>query len=332
MKLAAIVAGAFACYGASPEDCVICHRKETSTFRSARMTRALSTASSSSLLSANRKLTVNLDGYSYSLTGGEQPTLSVSDGSKSESAALTWAFGQGITGQTYLFSRNGRWYESRVSYYSMIKGLDLTMGMQNVKVTDLPSALGRLTQPAEAGQCFDCHATDVIRTPQLDLSKMRAGIQCERCHGPSDLHLQSRTAMRKLTALSTEEQLDFCGQCHRTWSQVAAGGPRGIENVRFQPYRLANSKCYDSADPRIRCTACHDPHSPLETMAETYDVRCQACHARSVTPGKAARRQCKIGTRNCTTCHMPKLDLPGAHNQFTDHCIRIARAGAAYPD
>ena len=230
MKLAVIVAAVLTCYGASPEDCATCHRKQASAFTNARMTRALSPASASSFLSANRTLTANVDGYSYSLTGGEQPTLSVSDGSKSESAPLTWAFGQGTTGQTYLFQRNDRWYEGRVSYYSTIKGLDLTMGMQNVKVTDLASALGRLTQPAEAGQCFDCHATNVTKTPLLDLSKMRPGIQCERCHGPSALHLQSRAAMRKLTVLTTEEQLDFCGQCHRTWSQVAASGPRGIEN------------------------------------------------------------------------------------------------------
>jgi hypothetical protein len=29
---------------------------------------------------------------------------------------------------------------------------------------------------------------------------------------------------------------------------------------------------------------------------------------------------------------MPKLDLPGSHRKFTDHRIRIARAGEAYPD
>jgi LSD1 subclass zinc finger protein len=132
--------------------------------------------------------------------------------------------------------------------------------------------------------------------------------------------------MRKLSAFTAEEMSDFCGACHRTWSQIATGGPRGILNVRFQPYRLALSKCYDAEDRRIRCTACHDPHRPLETNAGAYDVRCQACHA------STAKRVCKTGTRDCVSCHMPALELPGAHKKFTDHRIRIARAGEPYPD
>jgi len=29
---------------------------------------------------------------------------------------------------------------------------------------------------------------------------------------------------------------------------------------------------------------------------------------------------------------MPPVDLPGAHKKFTDHRIRIVRAGETYPD
>jgi hypothetical protein len=31
------------------------------------------------------------------------------------------------------------------------------------------------------------------------------------------------------------------------------------------------------------------------------------------------------------TCHMPKYELEGAHNRFTDHQIRIVRTGEPYP-
>lgn len=92
--------------------------------------------------------------------------------------------------------------------------------------------------------------------------------------------------MRPLGRLSTEDMSDFCGQCHRTWSQIAVEGPHNINNVRFQPYRLTNSKCCDTADSRIRCV----------------------------------------------TCHMPKNELPGSHNLFSDHRIRIVRPGEPYPE
>jgi hypothetical protein len=133
--------------------------------------------------------------------------------------------------------------------------------------------------------------------------------------------------MRQLDSLSSEEMSDFCGQCHRSWSEIAMHGPHGIQNIRFQPYRLGISKCYDAADRRIRCTACHDPHRSVEASPAAYDAKCQACHAR-----KASAPTCRIATRECVKCHMPKLELPGAHQKFTDHRIRIAKADAPYPD
>jgi formate-dependent nitrite reductase cytochrome c552 subunit len=39
-----------------------------------------------------------------------------------------------------------------------------------------------------------------------------------------------------------------------------------------------------------------------------------------------------VAKANCVTCHMPKIELPGAHARFTDHQIRIARAGEPYPN
>ena len=104
-------------------------------------------------------------------------------------------------------------------------------------------------------------------------------------------------------------------------------GPRGPLNVRFQPYRLTNSRCYDVADTRLRCSACHDPHGPLEVSAAKYDAKCAACHS-----AVSHIKTCPVGKQNCVTCHMPKVELPGAHARFTDHQIRIVRAGQPYPN
>jgi len=47
------------------------------------------------------------------------------------------------------------------------------------------------------------------------------------------------------------EMSDACGAAIARGREIALDGPRDIRNVRFQPYRLTNSKCYDSADARI---------------------------------------------------------------------------------
>jgi hypothetical protein len=286
---------------ASPQDCAPCHPAQTARFAESGMARALQAGA------GNLRLTGKLGAYSYNVANS---VYTVSDGVKTLRFPIAWSFGEGSTGQTWLFRRGGIWQESRVSYFSQAKGLDLTIGQQPPQTLD--EAAGRPVPAAEAGRCFNCHATG--ETP---------GIQCEHCHGATEQHLKNSAAVpARLGELSTEEMSDFCGQCHRTWSQISIGGPRGVQNVRFQPYRLANSKCYDAADARIRCTACHNPHLPLETNLSAYDAKCQACHAASAhTQGKT----------DCVTCHMPRVELPGAHSAFTDHRIRVVR-GNAYPD
>ena len=96
--------------------------------------------------------------------------------------------------------------------------------------------------------------------------------------------------------------------------------------MRFQPYRLTNSKCYDAADSRISCTACHDPHGAVVRDTSFYDSKCQACHA------TATAKQCTVASANCVSCHMPRVELPASHFAFTDHQIRIARKGDPYPN
>ena len=134
-------------------------------------------------------------------------------------------------------------------------------------------------------------------------------------------------AMKRLSTLSTGDISNFCGQCQRTWEEIALTGVRDITTLRFQSYRLAGSKCFDEGDARINCIACHDPHLEVDTVAEHYDSRCLAWH----TGAKTKPPVCKVGKTGCTNCHMPKLELPGAHHKFADHCIRIVRPREKFP-
>ena len=288
---------------ASPEECARCHAAETARFGTAGMTRAMRPGSGD----------LNVSGavgpYRYEVS---ESKYTVSDGVNRLEYPIAWSFGEGTTGQTWLYRDAGVWHESRASYFATTKGVDLTIGQQSITPHNLREAAGRELSASEARRCFGCHATGEV-----------AGIQCERCHARSEAHVKNVAQKpRGLGKLTTEEMSDFCGECHRTWSQIAINGPRGVQNVRFQAYRLAGSKCYDAADARIACTACHNPHEPLETRVTAYDTKCMACHS-----------SCKAGNqKECVTCHMPAVDLPGAHKNFTDHRIRVVRAGEVYPD
>jgi hypothetical protein len=63
---------------------------------------------------------------------------------------------------------------------------------------------------------------------------------------------------------------------------------------------------------------------------QTYVVEYKPKTASSSLPGATAPA-CKVGVKDCASCHMPRVDLPGTHFKFTDHRIRIARQGDPYP-
>jgi hypothetical protein len=313
-----------------------CHPAQAQLHPATSMAHALESVSECTILRTHSVLTFSTGKYAYRIERkADQSIYSVSDGEQTFSAPIAWAFGLGAAGQTYVFKRNGDLYQTRVSYYQAIDGLDLTIGAANRKPTNLAEAAGQLMDRDEKLACFGCHATDAVRARELTLDTMTPGVQCERCHGATENHLKGiktgdakLAKMTRLGALSTEQISNFCGQCHRTWEEIAAAGKLGIADIRFQPYRLTNSKCYDTDDVRISCLACHDPHREVDRIEGHYDAKCQSCHG----GGKPNAVACKVATRGCVGCHMPKLDLPGSHHRFTDHQIRIVRLNEPYPN
>lgn len=305
--------------------CANCHRAQFATQSKTSMGRALERAADCEILRAHPRLTFKEGAYTTTISREDNKTFySVTDGGLTIRVPLEWAFGLGVAGQTYVLQHQGEWYESRVSFYNETGTLDLTMGAAGYHPHSIEEAFGRKMSIRDQHDCFACHSTG-----SAEISKLAPGVQCEACHGPAAAHVATHAPMPKLAKLTAEEMSDSCGRCHRTWSQIALDGPRDIRNVRFQPYRLTNSKCYDSADARISCAACHDPHRDVVTQASAYDAKCLACHG--VASQQRVAKLCKVATQNCSTCHMPKLDLPGAHHKFTDHNIRIVRDHEPYP-
>ena len=322
-------------------ECATCHPAESTFHPSSSMAQALETVSECKILTDHAALSFVDGKYLYRIERhGDSSIYSVTDGGQTVSAPIAWAFGRGVLGQTYVFEIGGQLYQSRVSYFAETQGLDITIGAGNLKPGNLMEAAGQRMSEDDKTQCFGCHATNAIRGKALSLDTLVPGVQCERCHGESQRHLDAvrrndvhSSPMRDLRKLSTEELSNFCGQCHRSWEDIAGHGPLGINNVRFQPYRLTNSKCYDTEDARISCVACHNPHQEIDRIDIHYDRNCQTCHGGGGAPaGKVGAKVCKVASSNCISCHMPKIGLRDSHHKFTDHQIRIVRANAPYPN
>lgn len=322
----------------NPAACSKCHAEGRSQPDTG-MAHALEPVDRDPVLVNHPDLTATDGKYSYHLERkGDQTLFSVTNGTDTLTLPIRYAMGASSAfGQTFILEKDGKLYESRLSWFRELNHLGPTLGQQTVPA-DLNQAAGRPLSDDETQRCFGCHATNAISDKkQLTLEKMISGVQCSHCHQAVNEHLAALVkgsgrpvvpkGLASLRDLTAEQAGDFCGRCHHTWSDVVNRGDYNITNVRFQPYRLWGSLCYDPDDARISCVACHDPHKEVSAETADYDSKCLACHG----GGKAGAKTCPAAKSNCVSCHMPKTELPGAHFKFTDHRIRIVKANQPYP-
>ncbi|MGH9657053.1 MAG: hypothetical protein ACRD96_00835, partial [Bryobacteraceae bacterium] len=161
------------------------------------------------------------------------------------------------------------------------------------------------------------------------------GIDCQRCHGPGEMHAARRGAIVNPARLGRERRLEVCMQCHmetsgrsipdairrygrgpfsyRPGEPLAAfmiyfdradGKPEDAFTVNHSARGLLRSKCFQRSE--MTCTTCHDPH-----RGGVKVDACAGCHAKPHREG------------SCAGCHMPKRRTDDAvHVVMTDHHIR----------
>jgi hypothetical protein len=258
---------------------------------------------------------------------------------------LIYFIGSGQRGRTYLFQKQGYWFESPVNWYSKQRVWD--MNPKSLHVREMP-----FTLEVDAG-CLHCHATAV----QLSLPGARnhfgaqpflhGGITCQSCHGDPASHLASRGAAPILNPakLSPSRRDSVCLQCHlegetavniqgRSLSAFVPGedlsdyvthfvhagelGPNGRATSQWEA--LLQSECKRKSGDRLTCTTCHDPHSspPIEQRLSYFRSRCLTCHGAPSFVSKHHPDQ-----PDCSGCHMPREKTGDvAHEQVTDHRIQ----------
>jgi tetratricopeptide (TPR) repeat protein len=186
-------------------------------------------------------------------------------------------------------------------------------------------------------RCLFCHVTNPreFRDPDKDGPGPEAadsGIGCERCHGPGANHILAAEsdlndrAIVNVGPVSAEAVTAQCAVCH------VVGDASEMMHRREDPIWVRSSgatmtfsRCYTESKGALSCLTCHDPHKDAEQLTAFYEQKCLSCHS-STSGSKAAATNCKINpTRDCLTCHMPKVPIPVLHTSLTDHYIRVHR-------
>ena len=249
-----------------------------------------------------------------------------------EKLQLIWAFGAGRKGITFVGRTSaGEYGQGRVSWYQRINALDITTGGEQEPVKNAHDGVAQWLTQKERQECFGCHMTRQAEAPPEVIEEGNAGVQCERCHGPGQNHVEAITqgkapqglAIRNPGKFGADEQLQFCGVCHRAPLANLSEAVLDNRTIRFPAQRLVLSRCYDESNGKLKCTTCHNPHENLQESPAYYDQKCQSCHAGVASLGG----RCPVSGKDCVSCHMPRVPLM-KHSDFADHWIRKVRTAA----
>ncbi|GIW96260.1 MAG: hypothetical protein KatS3mg110_4301 [Pirellulaceae bacterium] len=279
-----------------------------------------------------------------------------------ESVVIEFAVGSGQRGRGYLFRREGRLYQSPISWYTQRATWDLSPGYP-------PGQHQRFSRRIST-DCLYCHAGRISVT-SLDEQRfsdspfVEMAIGCERCHGPAGEHVRRRKegleddSLISIARLEPDRRDAVCWQCHLRAAQwiphpgqtrfawkpgdrleqhtlvVPEQPSTATEAVESTVLQLMSSRCYTASGGRLGCISCHDPHRrlPVEARPAHYQQRCFECHDEQACRVPLVERQAAPAQGWCIHCHMPRLPVPAVpHTALTDH--RILRrpqegAGAA---
>ena len=257
--------------------------------------------------------------------------LETTVGDRASLAVLDYALGSGHRGVTLMGKDSeGTYREPRISEYSETGTTwDVTSGF-NPHPANPAEYLGQAVSPSGFRDCLNCHMTRFRAVEERPGPEaLDRGIGCERCHGPAGNHERAvasgfaEPAIGRPKGATGAERLKICAECHASDGTFPPTDP---QFVRFQSSTFPNSPCVIASKGQFDCMTCHDPHRDAETSPAFYERKCLECHAPDPHSPTTdfARVPCPVNpSRDCLSCHMPRIEEVVPHTSFTDHHIRI---------
>ena len=270
---------------------------------------------------------------------------------------VDYVIGSGHQTRSYLMERSGYYYEIPITWYVSRKSWALSPGYDNGNNTRFDREIGE--------DCMACHTgtIDFVKGSENQFRKVSLGIDCEKCHGPGQLHIERMERDEIVDVgeeidysivnpgkLEVQLQFDVCGQCHLQGINVLKNEASVLDfrpgerlkdrfNIFIKQYtplhnfgiashgeRLRQSRCFMGSGEQLTCITCHNPHESIHvTEASIYTQQCLNCHsdADAVMCGASADLRA-VEKDNCITCHMAKGGTRDIpHVTFTDHKIRV---------
>lgn len=291
---------------------------------------------------------------SFSITSSDTGmSQSVERGGLTAEYPIEYIIGSGNAAFGFLVRIDDYVYQSPVSYYAKRRRWDMAPGFERHPAPDFDRPV--------LHECLWCHAgrpkpvsftQNRYSDPVLELEV----ISCDRCHGPSDSHLEAPSSgtIVNPAKLSPSRRDSVCEQCHlggeervlnpgKTFGDFQPGmqleevfsvfvedfgtAEAGRFKVVSHAEQLGLSKCYQASGERMWCGTCHSPHQKPASPRSYYRARCLECHGENVIDRHSQ------SVDDCVSCHMvrrPSFD--SGHSAFTDHLIARSPSSFSEPE
>lgn len=267
---------------------------------------------------------------------------------------ISYIVGSGQHTNSHIWQENGYLYQAPMTFYTQQGTWDLPPGFEDGMNTRWSRIISI--------ECMNCHNMypEFDSTSENKFISVKSGIECERCHGPGEAHVNEKMkgllvdvskdidySIVNPAKLPRDLQVELCQRCHlqgisvlnegKTFYDFKPGKPlNSVMNVFMPRYeggegkfimashadRMKQSKCFQNSN--MTCLTCHNPHVSVKVTPEAhFNDACKSCHEgnKDCTLPLAARLK---ENNNCFKCHMPvseTLDIP--HVTVHDHRIQV---------
>lgn len=307
------------------EKCKTCHEDHYNTFIQTGMGKSFGLATkektSGSFANNSPVYDKNNDLYYYPFWLGEKMYLKEfrlknGDTIHSRTEEIKYIVGSGHHTNSHFWEDNGFLFQAPITFYTQKGKWDLPPGFETKNT--------RFSRKIDI-ECMSCHTAmpEVAEGSVNEFKKLPLGIDCERCHGPGELHVSEKMkgniidikkeADRTIVnpkRLPWSLQIDVCQRCHLQGNNVLKSGKK------FTDYRpgMKLSDVFEVFMPKYD----QEDHFVMAGHAERFQK--SSCFIKSNEKNNIEAYNSNINF-TCITCHDPHISVrKTSNNKFNEVC------------
>lgn len=250
---------------------------------------------------------------------------------------ISYIVGSGQHTNSHILNLNGYLYQAPLTWYAQSKKWDLPPGFEKGNNSRFSRLIG--------DECMSCHNA-LPKFDPLSENKFESvphGIDCERCHGPGEYHIQQKKVGNLVDVsteidysivnpgkLSWELQVDVCQRCHLQGNAVLEPGKsfhdfrpgmplKSIMSVYMPRYNgQEEGFIMASHAQRLQRSQCFIQSNKDESKLNFTCINCHNPHVSVKVTGK------KVFNATCLKCHSDEActETPQLRAKQEDNCVQ----------